>query len=189
MARDGFVGWVADTPRRDGGPQVSASSVLDDGRFDAWAVMGLRCVRTLSVLLVMVGLTIALESRAAETISDQLSTPAGVLSSIETPLAVLVTGVLVRAVVTPLAWFAALSFVVRTSTTLAPRVPRQSLMGRWFDQFRLVGAVRMLRWTTPVRDLAMQTLGRTGERLRYLDIALKTATVIATVVLLVRSLG
>lgn len=61
---------------------------------------------------------------------------------------------------------------------MSPPPKRNTLLTRLFDQGRVAIAYRPLRWTTSVRDQAVQSLGGTGKVLLYADAALRGLAVL-----------
>jgi hypothetical protein len=152
---------------------------------DAVALLLLWCLRSLSLLLVAVGACIGTTSGTIDSLADGLATPGDVIRSLLTPLMVLVVGILLRATLAPLAWGLAFAFVLTRGADVAPTPSGRSLVNRWSERARLAGAFRALRWTTAVRDLAVTGSGTTGVRLRYADLGLRSAALVAGVLFVV----
>jgi hypothetical protein len=136
---------------------------------DAVGILLLRCYRSFSLVLVGLGLCIATWSQAINNTDADLSTPGGIVHALVTPLATLAVGVVARVTVTPLAWALAMLFVAVSNPEMSPAPKRNTAWKRLMDQTRMASAYRPLRWTTSVRDAAVESLGTTGRVLYYAE--------------------
>jgi hypothetical protein len=154
-------------------PVIDLAAALRPTRGDAVAVLLLRCLRTVSWVLLAVGLAVAI--RTGSTVDpEDFATPSALLESILSPLAVLATGVLVRVLLTPIAWSSAFVVALRSRPRLQPGPRRPSSPGvLWLDLARVADGLRALRWTTAARDGAVSRLGRWGTGLLVADYLLK----------------
>jgi hypothetical protein len=137
------------------------------------------------MLLIGLGACIVIWSQSVDTVDNSLSTPESIVRALVTPLAALALGIIVRVSVTPLAWGLAWIFVAVTNPEMTPPPQRATWWTRLADQARMASAYRPLRWTTSVRDAAVEDLGRTGRVLLYVDGALRGLTVLAWLVFLI----
>jgi len=163
-------------------PSYGAEAPAGGGRVhlreDTCGLLVLRSYRSFSMVLIDLGLRIAIWSGSIDAVSSDFATLQGIVRALVTPLVALAVGVVVRASVTPLAWGLAMVFVIVTNPEMSPPPKRNTLLTRLFDQGRVAIAYRPLRWTTSVRDQAVQSLGGTGKVLLYADAALRGLAVL-----------
>ncbi|WP_395659764.1 hypothetical protein [Nocardioides sp.] len=165
-------------PRRTVLRQLPADAVFNRGK-DAVVVLVLRCYRSFSMVLVGLGACIATWAHSVDDLDQAFVSPEAIMRALVTPLAALAVGIVVRASVTPLAWGAAMAFVAVTNPEMTPPPRRDTAWTRLSDQARMASAYRPLRWTTSVRDAAVESLGRTGSVLQLADAVLRALAVLA----------
>ncbi len=145
-----------------GGHRVLAieSDALARGRLDSFVVLGLRCVRRLSYVLLWIGLSIALllGMRAVD-VAVSLNSAAGVLAAIKTPLGGAAIALALRVLAIGLAFLFAIPSAVRSFRGYPPATRFRT---DWYDIWYLTRAYVSLRWTTRIRNIAVERTGRTG---------------------------
>ncbi|WP_395693430.1 hypothetical protein [Nocardioides sp.] len=165
-------------------PPVPADLVLASDA-DALGVLLLRCYRSLSLVIIGLGICVATWSKAFDEVDADLSTPDGIVHAFVTPFAPLALGLLVRVSVTPLAWVLAMLFVALNDPVMSPPPTRDTAWKRLMDQLRMASAYRALRWTSSVRDAAVGRLGPPGRLLVYADGVLRLVAALTIAVWLV----
>lgn len=151
------------------------------GRADAITVLALAALRTLSIMLLAVGATVAIVSRRLdENLASQFDTPAEIWNALFTPLAGLALAVALRILV------AVLSFL--SAVRLVPMPDNPKIVRRYSDQLRRISAVMSLRGTWAVREAAVQPAGRWGVRLHVSATVLVVLAVIGFVVMVLTAL-
>jgi hypothetical protein len=138
-------------------------------------------------VLLWIGSTVAIAANRIDAhLVDQLRTPSAVLSSLTTPLAGMALAVALRAIVGILAFLLAVP-LASAHLTLSGSQDR-SRFRRMTDQWRLASALRAIRSTWAVRDVAESRLGTTGRILTRCETALMVlanVTFVAMIVFLV----
>ncbi len=152
---------------------------------DAVGLLALRWYRSFSMVLIGLGFCIAVWSGSIDAVTSDFATPEGIVRALVTPLVALAVGIVVRASVTPLARGMALVLVIVTDPEMSPLPKRNTTMTRLFDQGRMASAYRPLRWTTSVRDQAVESLGGTGKVPLHADAVLRGLAILVFLVFIV----
>lgn len=167
--------------REDLDPEIAFQS----GTRDPILVLLMRCLRTFTLVLFAIGGTVAvLAHRFDENLANELKSPAGLARSLASPLAVLAIAVVLRLLVTVLAFLLAARAIAANRTELTME-SSQSQIRRAVDKWRLAGAFRSLRWTWAARDIAVGRLGDKGVTLAVADTYLRITAVILGLVFVV----
>lgn len=160
-------------------PAIDAS-VLTAGRWDAWAVLGLRVARRLALLLIPVGLGVAvLSGLFDERLASNFDSVSAYVHALLSPLWLLALGLLLRLAIAPVAYLLALLAALSARVEVVGGPARVSRWSRVMDFGRVAGGLRALRWTTPVRDDAAARLGQPGRLLRVAELTLGWLVVLA----------
>lgn len=110
------------------------------------------------------------------------ASPDSVGQAILSPWSAFVLALIVRFVNSWVALALAMPLALAHEPNLSPRTNVGSGIGRFFDRLHVARAFRSLRWTHHVRQVALERLGRTGERLRKLDPILDLVNVASGVI-------
>ena len=137
------------------------SDSLEEGRLDSYVVLGLRCLRRLSYVLLWVGLSIALllGTRVAD-FAGALNSPAKILAAMKTPFVVAAVGLALRLLAIGLAFVVAVRPAIRSFRAYRPATRFRT---DWYDIWYLTRAFVSLRWTTRVRNLAVERTKPAGQ--------------------------
>lgn len=148
---------------------------------DAAVVLVLRCLRTVSLLLVLLGVSwIAVSHATTEGLTTAFQTPAGFVQALTTPLAGVALAVAVRALVAGLAWITATPLVLQEVPPLVA-TGGQSGWRDLTDRWRQISAAAAVRGTWAVRAAAISKAGTAGRALRMTDLVLKVLCAVAAV--------
>ena len=152
---------------RSGHPALAIeSAALAPGRLDSIVVLGLRCVRRLSYVLLWIGLSVALLlGMQAVDVADTLNSPAKILAAIKTPLGGAAVALALRVLAIGLAFLLAIPSAVRSFRAYRPATRFRT---DWYDIWYLTRAYVSLRWTTRIRNLAVERTGRMGKVIELL---------------------
>jgi hypothetical protein len=156
------------------------------GRFDATALLGLWLVRSSVPALFLAGVSYAwVVSETRFEAIPQVTSPGQAVQLLLSPFAFVAVAVILRFLVGFAAQFLAYPLSRRET---GPSIG-QGNVGRpfrvWADRLHLVRAYRSLRWTSAVRQLAADRLGRWGRILSWSDPVLLVADVVMFVALFV----
>ena len=152
------------------------SDALARGRLDSFLVLGLRCLRRMSYVLLWIGLSIALLlGIQAVDVAKTLNSPAKVLAAIRTPLGGAAVALALRVLAIGLAFILAIPSAVRSFRAYRPATRFRT---DWYDIWYLTRAYVSLRWTTRIRNLAVERTGRTGQVIELLTTILLPLNVV-----------
>lgn len=150
-------------------------------RGDALIILVLWCLRTLTLLLLLVGWIVLVISRQlGDDLTSRLDSPGDVVSALTTPLAGVALAIVVRLVVAVLAWLSAAPLVTREVPPLVPTAG-QSWWRQMTDRWRQVSGTASVRGTWAVRAAAIDMAGAWGPRLRLTDNLLRVLCVVTGV--------
>jgi len=167
---------VSESPVRSGPPALAVESHALRGRVDSFVVLGLRCLRRLSYVLLWIGLSIALLlGMQAVDVADTLNSPAKVLAAIRTPLGGAAIAVALRVLAIGLAFILAIPSAFRSFRGYRPATRFRT---DWYDIWYLTRAYVSLRWTTRIRNLAVEQTGRLGQVIELLTTILLPLNVV-----------
>jgi hypothetical protein len=164
-------------------PQAPQAFIRSRG--DAIIILSLWCLRTTSLLLLILGtMFLVITRRIGEDVASQLDTPDDWFRALTTPLAGLALAIAARVLVAALAWLSAAWLVSREVPPLV-QVDGQSAWRRTTDRWRQISGTASVRGTWAVRTAAIQRAGAWGPRLRMTDILLRISCGITVVALVV----
>lgn len=162
------------------------SSALRPGRADALALTVVGLLRGAAPALFVIGLIYFVLTAGNHFESlPAVATPMQAFRALLSPFAIAAVGVLLRFVMGIVALLLAypLSRQV-TGSVIGPDIVKRPLR-IWQDRLHLIRAYRSLRWTSPVRTLAVERLGRTGYALSWTGTILTIVFWVALVAFLV----
>lgn len=143
------------------------------GRYDAILILLLWCLRSASLLLMVLGwILLAVNRRLSEDIASEIDSPGEIVGSFTTPLAGVALAIVVRSAAAGLAWLSAAPLVTLQDSPLVPPVG-QSRWRRLTDHWRQISAAASVRGTWSVRAAAVAEAGVWGPRLRRTDTTLR----------------
>ncbi len=163
---------------------------LRAGTFDAQAVLALWCARKSFFPVTWLGLTVAIiafgDLEALETELSGFDDPGAMVSSLLSPLGVLVAAVAIRVGSNLLALVAAFPLTLHTNASDHMAGWKYTLaLWVWWDRLYMASAYRALRWTWAVRNLARDKLGASGRILTVCEIVIRWAAVVFFITFLV----
>jgi hypothetical protein len=165
---------------------LEPSAALRPGRFDPLALIVVGVLRGAAPTLFVIGLiyfvlTVGNHFESLPTISS----PIQAFRALVSPFAVAAFGVLVRFAMGIVALLLAYPLSRQaTGSVIGPDIVKRPLR-IWQDRLHLIRAYRSMRWTSPVRTLAIERLGRTGYLLSWAGTILTILFWVSLVALLV----
>ncbi len=154
-------------------PVIRPEQALRDGRGDAATVVVLWLLRRSFVPLALFGSTVAWIGGRTDT-TVEWSSPSRVVADLLSPLALVIVAFVVRIGAAVGALLAVLPVAHRTVTEVGGDTTIDGHVG---DSYRTAKALRALRWTGPVRRLAIERLGPRFGWIRHGDTAMTIAAV------------
>lgn len=181
---DADTATPAGLPDDEWAASVPAAVVLGPGRRSALIVLVLRLMRAGSITVILAGAAVASAFGGLdEETAGELASVGGLVRALATPLMVLAAGIVLRLLVGPLAYLAALAVVGIHRGEVTPSDERRRPFTRWRDRLRVVGGYRSLRWTIAVKHEAVDRLGATGRLLSWAEAGIYVADVVAVLAL------
>lgn len=165
---------------------LDPGSALRPGRFDPVALIVVGLLRGAAPALFVIGLiyfvlTVGNHFESVPAITSPMQAFRALLS----PLAITAIGVLLRFVMGIVALLLAYPLSRQaTGSVIGPDIVKRPLR-IWQDRLHLIRAYRSLRWTSPVRTLAIERTGRTGYVLSWTGTILTIVFWVALLALLV----
>lgn len=161
-------------------------SVVRPGRFDPLALIVVGVLRGAAPATIVVGLiyfTLTVGNHFESL--PAIASPMQAFRALVSPLAIAAVGVLLRFGTGIIALLLAYPLSRQaTGSAIGPDIVKRPLR-IWGDRLHLIRAYRSLRWTSPVRTLAIQRLGRTGYLLSWAGTILTITFWVALIGLLV----
>ena len=179
-------------PRTDRPDPVKPESLVRDD-FDATVLLLLWCGKRLSTPLLWFGLTVATAyflfiQRDEQALVDRLSelqSPGDQIGALLSPFVFVVISIALRFVVAFLAFASSHPLTgARLPEDYGGRTRVSRHLRLWRDRRYMTSAFRALRWTWPVRDAAVERLGRRGRILAMCNPVLQIAGITLFVVFL-----
>lgn len=139
------------------------ASVLRPGRMDPLALIVVGVIRGAAPALFVVGLIyfVLTVGNHFESL-PAIASPMQALRALLSPFAIAAVGVLLRFGAGIVALLLAYPLSRQaTGSVIGPDIVKRPVR-IWQDRLHLIRAYRSMRWTSPVRTLALQRLGRTG---------------------------
>lgn len=169
-------------------PLVSSDpgSALRPGRFDPLALIVVGLLRGAAPTLFVVGLIyfVLTVGNHFESV-PAIATPMQAFRALLSPLAIAAFGVLLRFAMGIVALLLAYPLSRQaTGSVIGPDIVKRPLR-IWQDRLHLIRAYRSLRWTSPVRTLAIERTGRAGYVLSWTGTILTIGFWVALLALLV----
>ena len=144
-----------------------------EGRADATRLMIVWFVRKSFYWVFFVGFAygsvVAAIRHETNEVDVDWASPNSVGESLLSPWAGLILALILRFVIGWVALALCVPFALAHDTDLEPRTNVGSGIGRFFDRLHIARAYRSLRWTHHVRQVALQRLGPSGEKIGRLD--------------------
>jgi hypothetical protein len=162
------------------------NSALRPGRFDPLALIVVGLARGAAPALFVIGLMyfVLTVGNHFESL-PAIASPMQAFRALVSPLAIAAFGVLLRFGMGIAALLLAYPLSRQTTgSVIGPDIVKRPLR-IWQDRLHLVRAYRSLRWTSPVRTLALERLGRTGYVLSWTGTILTITFWVALATLLV----
>lgn len=147
---------------------IQPEAALRPGRFDPFALIVVGVLRGAAPALFVVGLIYFVLTVGTHFESlPAITSPMQALRALVSPFAIAAFGVLLRFAMGILALLLAYPLSRRTTgSVIGPDIVKRPLR-IWQDRLHLIRAYRSLRWTSPVRTLAIERLGRAGYALSW----------------------